>query len=128
MTYSHGTGHGVGAFLGVHEGPVGISPRYTAPFEPGNIISNEPGYYKTGEYGIRIENLIVVQEAESLPFYLEFETLTLAPIDKRLIEIGLLSEGERDWLNTFHARVLREIGPRVSGDVRTWLEAATAAL
>ncbi len=128
VTYNHGTGHGVGAFLGVHEGPVGISPRYTAPFEPGNVISNEPGYYKTGEYGIRIENLIVVQEAEALPGYLEFETLTLAPIDKRLIDVSLLSEAERDWLNTFHARVRREIGPLVSGDVRTWLEAATTAL
>jgi Xaa-Pro aminopeptidase len=128
VTYSHGTGHGVGAFLGVHEGPVGISPRYTTPFEPGNVISNEPGFYKAGEYGIRIENLIVVKDAEAFPGYLEFETLTLAPIDKRLIALDLLTPAERAWLDAFHARVLREIGPRVDGEVRTWLETATAPL
>jgi Xaa-Pro aminopeptidase len=128
LTYNHGTGHGVGAFLGVHEGPVGISPRYTTPFEPGNIISNEPGYYKAGEYGIRIENLIVVKDAPGFPGYLEFETLTLAPIDTRLIEESLLTAAERDWLNAFHARVWAEIGPLVSGEVKDWLKAATAAI
>lgn len=128
VTYNHGTGHGVGAYLGVHEGPVGIAPRYSVPFEPGNVLSNEPGYYKAGEYGIRIENLIVVKEADGLPGYLDFETLTLAPIDTRLIEPSLLTQSERDWLNAFHSRVLREIGPQVSGTVRQWLERATAAI
>src|SRR5690606_678275 len=115
VTYNHGTGHGVGAFLGVHEGPIGISSRYPLPLEVGNVISNEPGYYKAGEYGIRIENLIVVQESAAYPGYLDFETLTLAPIDTRLIALELLTAAERDWLNAFHARVWAEIGPRVSG-------------
>lgn len=128
VTYNHGTGHGVGAFLGVHEGPVGISSRYTTPFEPGNVISNEPGYYKTGEYGIRIENLIVVKEAEAFPGFLEFETLTLAPIDTRLIDMDLLTETERSWLNGFHARVWSEIGPLVGGETKDWLQKATAAI
>jgi Xaa-Pro aminopeptidase len=128
VTYNHGTGHGVGAFLGVHEGPVGISVRYTTPFEAGNILSNEPGYYKAGEYGIRIENLIVVKDAEAYPGYFEFETLTLAPIDTRLIDLALLTDAERDWLNAFHARVWNEIGPRVQGAVKDWLKAATAAI
>jgi Xaa-Pro aminopeptidase len=128
VTYNHGTGHGVGAFLGVHEGPIGISPRYPLPLEAGNIISNEPGYYKAGEYGIRIENLIVVQEAEAFPGYFDFETLTLAPIDTRLIDLALLTTAERDWLNAFHARVWKEIGPLVSGAVKTWLEQATRAI
>lgn len=128
VTYNHGTGHGVGAFLGVHEGPVGISSRYTAPFEAGNVVSNEPGYYKTGEYGIRIENLVVVREAEAYPGYLEFETITLAPIDTRLIDFALLTKAEVDWLNAFHANVWRQIGPLVTGKVKDWLEAATAAI
>ncbi|MCP8883627.1 aminopeptidase P family protein [Devosia sp. XJ19-1] len=128
VTYNHGTGHGVGAFLGVHEGPIGISSRYATPFEPGNVLSNEPGYYKAGEYGIRIENLIVVQEAAEFPGYLEFETITLAPIDTRLIDQSLLSETERTWLNSFHARVWAEIGTLVSGMVKDWLKQATAAI
>lgn len=128
VTYNHGTGHGVGAYLGVHEGPVGISSRYLTPFEPGNVISNEPGYYKTGEYGIRIENLITVKESEAFAGYLEFETLTLAPIDRRLIRKSLLTEAERDWLDAYHHLVWKEIGPLVKGKVRDWLKEATAAL
>ncbi len=128
VTYNHGTGHGVGAFLGVHEGPVGISSRYTTPFEPGNVLSNEPGYYKAGEYGIRIENLIVVQDADGFPGYLDFETITLAPIDTRLIDRDLMSATELTWLNAFHARVWSEIGPRLTGDVKEWLRQATAAI
>ncbi len=128
ITYNHGTGHGVGAYLGVHEGPVGISSRYTLPLEAGNVLSNEPGYYKAGEYGIRIENLIVVRDAEAFPGYLEFETLTLAPIDTRLIEPSLLTEAERQWLNDFHARVWKEIGPQVKGPVKDWLKGATATI
>ncbi|GLQ08884.1 aminopeptidase [Devosia yakushimensis] len=128
VTYNHGTGHGVGAYLGVHEGPIGISPRYTLPLEAGNVISNEPGYYKTGEYGIRIENLIVVVESASAPGFLEFETLTLAPIDTRLIDVAMLTTGERDWLNAYHQRVWSEIGPVVAGVVKDWLKGATAAI
>lgn len=128
VTYSHGTGHGVGAYLGVHEGPVGISPRSATPFEAGNVISNEPGYYKTGAYGIRIENLITVIESAEFPGYLEFETLTLAPIDKRLIRKSLLTEAERAWLDAYHHRVWKEIGPLVKGKVKDWLKEATAAL
>jgi Xaa-Pro aminopeptidase len=128
VTYNHGTGHGVGAYLGVHEGPVGISARYTVPFEPGNVISNEPGYYKADAYGIRIENLITVVESAEFPGYLEFETLTLAPIDKRLIRKSLLSEAERAWLDAYHHRVWKEIGPRVKGKVKDWLKEATAEL
>ncbi|MCR6673861.1 aminopeptidase P family protein [Devosia ginsengisoli] len=128
LTYNHGTGHGVGAYLGVHEGPVGISPRYTTPFEVGNVISNEPGYYKAGAYGIRTENLITVVESPEFPGYLEFETLTLAPIDKRLIRKLLLSEAERAWLDAYHHRVWKEIGPRVKGKVKDWLKEATGAL
>lgn len=128
VTYNHGTGHGVGAFLGVHEGPVGISSRYTTPFEPGNVLSNEPGYYKTDEYGIRIENLIVVKDADDYPGFLDFETITLAPIDTRLIDLSLMTKAEVDWLNAFHARVWSEIGPRLDGEVKDWLKNATAAI
>ncbi len=128
VTYNHGTGHGVGAFLGVHEGPIGISSRYTTPLEAGNVLSNEPGYYKAGEYGIRIENLITVRDAADFPGFLEFETITLAPIDTRLIDPAMLTGDERDWLNAYHARVWTEIGPLVSGRVRNWLGQATAAI
>jgi Xaa-Pro aminopeptidase len=128
LTYNHGTGHGVGAFLSVHEGPIGISPRYTLPLEPGMILSDEPGYYEEGAYGIRIENLLLVRES---PIggggYLEFETLTLAPIDTSLIDPALLTEAERTWLNAYHARVFKEIGPLVKGEVKAWLKHATAA-
>lgn len=129
LTYNHGTGHGVGAFLSVHEGPAGIAPRYTVPLEEGMVLSNEPGYYREGQYGIRIENLIVVRESEvGEGKFLEFETLTLAPIDKRLIDTGLLDRDELNWLNAYHARVRAEIGPRLSGHDREWLEMATATL
>ncbi|MEO5805000.1 aminopeptidase P family protein [Devosia sp.] len=128
QTYTHGTGHGVGAFLSVHEGPTGISPRYTLPLEAGMILSNEPGFYKAGEYGIRIENLIVVQQSPVAASYLDFETLTLVPIDTRLIDTTLLVPAERDWLNAYHARVWTEIGPLVTGPVRNWLKLATAPI
>ncbi len=128
VTYNHGTGHGVGAGLSVHEGPVGISPRYPTPLEAGMIISNEPGYYKTGGFGIRIENLITVIESPNYPGYLEFETLTLTPIETRLIDVGLLSPEERDWLNAFHARVWSTISPSLTGAVKEWLKGATAAI
>ncbi len=129
ITYHHGTGHGVGHYLSVHEGPVGISPRYATPLEPGMIVSNEPGYYKEGAYGIRTENLVLVVESSvGDGGFLEFETLTLAPIDRRLIDETMLTQPERDWLNAYHARVWTEIGPRVSGAVKDWLEQATRAI
>jgi Xaa-Pro aminopeptidase len=129
VTYNHGTGHGVGHFLSVHEGPTGISPRYPLPLEPGMILSNEPGFYKDGAYGIRIENLVLVVESEvGGGRFLEFETLTLCPIDLRLVDEKLLTEAERDWLDAYHRRVWRVIGPLVAGDVKAWLRQATRAL
>ena len=131
--YDHGTGHGVGAFLSVHEGPQRLSRLSDVPLEPGMILSNEPGYYREGAWGIRIENLVVVQEAAPLSggdarAMLDFETLTLAPIDRRLIRADLLAPAERDWLNRYHARVLAELGPQVDADTRIWLESACAPL
>jgi Xaa-Pro aminopeptidase len=129
LDYDHGTGHGVGAYLSVHEGPHRISkmPNNVA-LQPGMIVSNEPGYYKTGAYGIRIENLVAVKAAE-IPGadrrYLEFETLTLAPIDLACIEPGLLTEAERAWLNAYHRRVRETVGPEVDEATRTWLAGAT---
>ena len=125
--FAHGTGHGVGAFLGVHEGPIGIAPRYHVAFAPGNIVSNEPGFYLNGQYGIRIENLVHVTEAETDGF-LSFETLTLAPIDTRLIDLAMLAPEERAWLNAYHARVREEIGPALDARTRAWLEQATEAV
>jgi Xaa-Pro aminopeptidase len=133
LDYDHGTGHGVGSFLSVHEGPQNISKRPVAQeLKPGMIVSNEPGYYKAGEYGIRIENLIVVREAEKLPgsdrTMMEFETITLAPIDLGLVEPNLLSEEEADWLNAYHKRVRETLTPFVEGETRAWLENATRAI
>lgn len=131
--YDHGTGHGVGSYLGVHEGPHRIAkvPNHVA-LEPGMIVSNEPGFYKIDGYGIRTENLQYVTPATPIEGgerpMLGFETLTLAPIDRRLIIKEMLTEAELAWLNTYHAKVLAEIGPRVEADVRAWLEAATAPL
>jgi Xaa-Pro aminopeptidase len=133
LDYDHGTGHGVGSYLGVHEGPQRISKLGTgAALEPGMIVSNEPGYYKTGEYGIRIENLVAVVEAPPVAggekALLEFETLTLAPIDRRLVATSLLTGDERTWLDAYHARVRATIGPRLDAATRAWLEQATAAV
>jgi Xaa-Pro aminopeptidase len=131
--FDHGTGHGVGAYLSVHEGPVRLSRISEIPLEPGMILSNEPGYYREGAFGIRIENLVVVQVAPDLPgaddrAMYSFETLTFVPIDRRLIDAAMLSGPERDWLNAYHAEVLEKIGPRVGDAVRAWLEAATAPI
>ena len=129
VTYNHGTGHGVGHFLSVHEGPAGISSRYLTPLEPGMILSNEPGYYKEGAYGIRTENLVLVVESSvGDGKFLEFETLTLAPIHLRLVDEKLLTEAERDWLNAYHKRVWKQIGPLVKGEVKAWLKEATRAV
>lgn len=132
--YNHGTGHGVGAYLNVHEGPQSITPfRDTgAALEPGNILSNEPGYYVEGEYGIRTENLILVVEAwngsKNGPPFLGFETITLCPIDTRLIEKRLMNDVEIRWLNDYHKRVLRELGPHLDKDDRAWLKKACAPI
>ncbi|MBO0902247.1 aminopeptidase P family protein [Jiella sonneratiae] len=127
--YAHGTGHGVGAFLAVHEGPQSISRRGMAVLKPGMILSNEPGYYREGAFGIRIENLVVVTEASAIAGgdmpMLGFETLTLAPIDRRLIDATLLGEEERGWLNGYHARVRETLSGDLSPEDALWLEAAT---
>lgn len=129
--YDHGTGHGVGAFLSVHEGPQRISRLSEVPLEPGMILSNEPGYYREGAFGIRLENLIVVEPAPPLGdnrVQLAFETLTFVPFDRRLILTVALAPGERDWLDAYHARVLEKLGKRVSGATLDWLSAACAPL
>jgi len=133
LDYDHGTGHGVGSYLGVHEGPQGISKRSSAvALQPGMIVSNEPGYYKTGAYGIRIETLQVVTPAGQVDRgerdMLGFETLTLAPIDRNAIARDLLTDEEADQLNAYHARVLVTVGPLVEADVRAWLESACAPI
>ena len=130
LDYGHGTGHGVGAYLGVHEGPQTLSRRGMATFEEGMIVSNEPGYYQEGSHGIRIENLVMVAPAR-VPEGGEiavhaFTTLTLCPIDRRLIEPRLLDPTERRWLNRYHARVRRELAPLIEdAAVLAWLERAT---
>ncbi|MCB1396371.1 MAG: aminopeptidase P family protein [Rhodobacter sp.] len=129
--YDHGTGHGVGAALSVHEGPVRLSRVSTLPLEPGMILSNEPGYYRAGGWGIRIENLIVVREAKPLGdnrAMLAFETITLCPIDTRLIQRDMLTEDERHWLNAYHARVEDALLERVSATARDWLAEACAPI
>lgn len=129
LDYDHGTGHGVGAFLSVHEGPARISKTGHVAIEPGMILSNEPGNYKAGAYGIRIENLLVVAPPQPIADgdrpMLGFETLTLAPIDLRLVDAALLTAEERDWLNAYHARVRSVLSSRLDPDDRTWLEEAT---
>lgn len=132
--YDHGTGHGVGAFLCVHEGPQRLSRVSDVPLLPGMILSNEPGYYREGAWGIRLENLIVVREAAPLPGgdaarrMSDFETLTFAPFDRRLVVVEELSRGERAWLNAYHAQVLEVLTPRVSPATAAWLQQACAPL
>jgi Xaa-Pro aminopeptidase len=131
LDYDHGTGHGVGVYLGVHEGPQRIAKApNTVALRPGMILSNEPGYYKPGEYGIRIENLQFVTEATDVPGgerpMMGFETLTWAPIDRACIDVGLLTDEERAQLDGYHAQVLALIGPQVEPQVRAWLETACA--
>jgi len=131
--YDHGTGHGVGAFLSVHEGPQRISPLSEVPLEAGMILSNEPGYYREGAFGIRIENLVVVTDAPELAGsdarqMLAFETLTHVPIDRRMIDTDALSSEERLWLDAYHAEVAARIRPLVSTQAKAWLDATTAPL
>jgi Xaa-Pro aminopeptidase len=134
LDFDHGTGHGVGVYLSVHEGPQRIAKTGHTALEPGMILSNEPGYYRAGDFGIRIENLIVVREAETVaggdrPMHW-FETITLAPIDRRLIVPRLLSTAERAWLDTYHMRVYGTLSgwPALTSSERAWLEAACRPL
>lgn len=131
LDYAHGTGHGVGSFLSVHEGPQRIAKSQGGQagtdqeLLPGMILSDEPGYYKTGEYGIRIENLVLVEERDIVGAegdYFGFETLTFVPIDRSLVDVSLLSPGEIAWWNAYHARTLEVIGPNLSGDDRAWVK------
>ena len=132
--FDHGLGHGVGAYLSVHEGPQRLSRISHVPLEPGMILSNEPGYYREGAFGIRIENLIVVEEAPLIEGgdghrkMLNWRTLTYVPIDRRLVIVEMLNADERAWLNDYHLEVASKIGTRVSAEARVWLEKATALI
>jgi Xaa-Pro aminopeptidase len=132
LDYDHGTGHGVGSYLSVHEGPVSISRlARPVPIGEGMILSNEPGFYLPDAYGIRLENLLLVGKADlpgAMKPFLCFETLTLAPFDTRLFDVTLLDAGERAWLNTYHARVLAEVGPKLDAPTRAWLVEACRAV
>ncbi|WP_127116179.1 aminopeptidase P family protein [Shimia sediminis] len=132
--FDHGLGHGVGVYLCVHEGPQRLSRLSDVPLEPGMILSNEPGYYRPGAFGIRIENLIAVEEAPALPGgdehrqMLHFRNLTWCPIDRRLIDLDLLSPQEIDWINSYHATCRQLLSPRLAKTVQIWLDRATAPL
>ena len=132
LDFDHGTGHGVGSFLSVHEGPARISKASHVPLKPGMILSNEPGYYKPGHFGIRIENLLIVTEPAEIEGgerkMMGFETLTWAPIDRNLIDVNLLTRSERDWLNAYHARVEKEVSPMMQSEALTWLKEACRPL
>ena len=132
LDYDHGTGHGIGSYLSVHEGPARISKASHVVLKSGMILSDEPGYYKPGHYGIRIENLLVVTEPAEIKGgerkMMGFETLTFAPIDRTLIDSALLTRDELKWLDAYHARVEKELSPRLSGSALAWLEAACAPL
>jgi Xaa-Pro aminopeptidase len=131
VDYAHGTGHGVGAFLSVHEGPqriakgTGGQAGTEEPLAAGMFLSNEPGYYKVGHFGIRTENLVLVEEREIAGAegrYLGFETLTFAPIDRTLVDTDLMTRDELRWWDDYHAQVLEIVGPQLEGDVKAWLE------
>ena len=126
LDYAHGTGHGVGCYLGVHEGPIGIGKNYTEPYSEGMILSNEPGFYKEGEFGIRIENLVVTKKTDD--DMLTLEPLTLAPIDHRLIKNDMLSIEERDWLNAYHKRVFDVVSIYLNDEQKQWLKDMTKPL
>ncbi len=133
LDYDHGTGHGVGAFLSVHEGPQRIGKAGNqVPLKPGMVVSNEPGYYRAGHYGMRCENLVVVRPCEDKAgddrTMYRFEPLTMAPFDLRLVEPALMTPAEIEWLNDYHARVWRTLAPHVEGETRAWLEQATRAV
>jgi Xaa-Pro aminopeptidase len=133
LDYDHGTGHGVGSFLSVHEGPQRIAKQHNGhALKPGMVVSNEPGYYKDGCYGIRCENLVVVREhdpdTDDGPPMMAFEALTLAPFDLRLLEPSLLTQPEADWIDRYHEQVFRELSPRLEAPDAAWLRQATRPL
>lgn len=131
LDFGHGTGHGVGAFLNVHEAPIRISPAYNkVAFRPGMVVSNEPGVYKSGKHGVRIENLIYVAQDETNEFgnFLKFENLTLVPIDLDLVDVTMLTDVEKNQLNSYHKRVFEEIAPLLDDETRAFLENATRAI
>jgi len=134
LNYGHGTGHGVGFFLNVHEGPQALGSGATAKaatvFKPGMFTSNEPGFYKTGEYGIRIENLVLCVEDQKTEYgqFLKFETLTLFPIDTTLIEFSLLTKEEVQWLNDYHVEVWEKLSPHLNEEEKEWMKAKCAAI
>ena len=136
LDYRHGTGHGVGAALNVHEGPQSISPRWgnTTPIKDGMIVSNEPGYYEDGKFGIRIENLLICGEAKTEhnfqgKGYLSFECLTFIPIQTKLMDLKIMSDDEIAWVNRYHEQVWEKISPRVQKEeVKEWLQKATAKI
>ena len=132
LDFDHGTGHGVGSYLSVHEGPTRISKNNYIALQAGMILSNEPGYYKQGEFGIRIENLLLVKEAADIKGgerpMLSFETLTFAPIDRNLIDTKLLTREELQWLDSYHAQVLKDVGSFMEGEALEWMKKACAGL
>ena len=132
LDFDHGTGHGIGSFLCVHEGPARIAKSGTVPLKPGMILSNEPGYYKAGAYGIRIENLVIVRDIETPEGgdrdLLGFENLTRVPLDRRLIDLSMLSEDERDWINAYHHLVRQSLDPHLEGSAKAWMMTATEPL
>jgi len=131
LNYGHGTGHGVGHYLSVHEGPVGIRPEYNRePIQKGQIITDEPGLYREGKYGIRIENVLLCKNEDFSEYghFLSFETMTLCPIDRRLINRGMLNSEELDWLNNYHKKVLATLTPHLNGEVVIWLKKQCAPL
>ena len=126
--YEHGTGHGVGSYLNVHEGPQGIGKgANNVPLKEGMIVSNEPGYYEENKFGIRCENLVVVKEIDNNngKKILGFENLTFVPFDTRLMDMDMLTIEDKKWINAYHGEVLEKIGPHVEGDVKSWLEQST---
>jgi Xaa-Pro aminopeptidase len=129
--YAHGTGHGIGSYMNVHEGPQGIHRRAMEVLQPGMILSNEPGYYIEGHYGIRIENLVIVTELEDIGGNIQthrFENITWTPMDKRLIDPSLLTQEEKDWVDDYHAKVLEKLSPHLDGEAFDWLKKATARI
>ena len=125
LDFAHGTGHGVGCYLAVHEEAANISPKGRVAFETGMLISNEPGFYKEGEYGIRIENLVLVQETGKA---LSFDTISYAPLDKNLIDISLLTAQEADWLNAYHYNVYEKLSSELDIEHQEWLKEKTTLL
>lgn len=130
LNFGHGVGHGVGSYLSVHEGPCGIHRGYKGPYKEGMVISNEPGFYKDGEYGIRIENLVLVQNKNGIDESagMHFKTLTLAPMDRRLIVEEMLTTEEKEWLDRYHEHVYKTLAPNLPEDVKNWLYEQTKPL